>query len=75
MTTAGRTRFFTGGPESDAGRRFAEGRGYSLASVGVDRRVDLEEVSAEAVQAAYTEAERHAGGTSSSVLPVPSRIS
>jgi GNAT superfamily N-acetyltransferase len=25
---AGRTRFFTGGPESDAGRRFAESRGY-----------------------------------------------
>jgi RimJ/RimL family protein N-acetyltransferase len=60
VTTAGRTRFFTGGPESDAGRRFAESRGYALASVGMDRRVDLGEVSAEAVQAAYTEAEPHA---------------
>ena len=60
VAAAGRTRFFTGGPESDAGR-FAEGRGYALASVGMDRRVDLGEVSAEAVQAAYTEAERHAG--------------
>ncbi len=38
---AGRTRFFTGGPESDAGRRFAESRGYAVASVGMTRRVDL----------------------------------
>jgi GNAT superfamily N-acetyltransferase len=57
---AGRTRFFTGGPESDAGRRFAEARGYAVASVGMTRRVDLGEVSAEAVQAAYDEAEPHA---------------
>ena len=57
---AGRTRFFTGGPESDAGRRFAETRGYAVASVGMTRRVDLGEVSAEAVQAAYDEAEPHA---------------
>jgi GNAT superfamily N-acetyltransferase len=57
---AGRTRFFTGGPESDAGRRFAEARGYAVASVGMTRRVDLGEVSARAVQAAYDEAEPHA---------------
>ncbi len=57
---AGRTRFFTGGPESDRGRRFAETRGYAVASVGMTRRVDLGEISAEAVQAAYDEAEPHA---------------
>ena len=57
---AGRTRFFTGGPESDAGRGFAESRGYAVASVGMTRRVDLGEVSAAAVQAAYDEAEAHA---------------
>jgi GNAT superfamily N-acetyltransferase/RimJ/RimL family protein N-acetyltransferase len=57
---AGRTRFFSGGPESDAGRRFAEARGYAVASVGMTRRVDLGEVSAEAVQAAYDEAAPHA---------------
>ena len=57
---AGRTRFFSGGPESDAGRRFAEARGYAVASVGVTRRVDLGEVSAEAVQTAYEEAEPRA---------------
>src|SRR4051812_1129209 len=56
---AGRTRFFTGGPESDGGRRFAEARGYAVASVGMTRRVDLGEVSAQAVQAAYEEAEPH----------------
>ena len=57
---AGRTRFFSGGPESDAGRRFAEARGYAVASVGMSRRVDLGEVSAEAVQATYDEAAPHA---------------
>ena len=57
---AGRTRLFGGGPESDAGRRFAEAHGYAVASVGMTRRVDLGEVSAEAVQAAYDEAEPHA---------------
>ena len=56
-TSARRTRFFTGGPESDAGRRFAEARGYAVASVGTTRWVDLGEVTAEAVQAAYAEAE------------------
>jgi GNAT superfamily N-acetyltransferase len=60
--TAGRTRFFGGGPESDAGRRFAEARGYAAASVGMTRRVDLGEVSAKAVQAAFDEAESHARG-------------
>jgi hypothetical protein len=57
---AGRTRFFGGGPESDAGRRFAEARGYAAASAGMTRRVDLGEVSAKAVQAAFDEAEPNA---------------
>lgn len=56
---AGRRRFFSGGPESDAGRRFAEAHGYAVASVGMSRRVDLGEVSADAVQAAYDEAAPH----------------
>ncbi len=59
-TAAGRTRFFTGGPESEAGRRFAEARGYAVASVMMTRRVDFAEVSAATVQAAYDEAEPHA---------------
>lgn len=60
VEAAGRTRFFTGGPESDGARRFAENRGYAVASVGMTRRVDLGEVSAQAVQAAYDEAEPRA---------------
>lgn len=60
-TGAGRTRLFTGGPESPAGRRFAERRGYALGSIGMDRRVDLDEVSAEAVQTTFDEAEQCSG--------------
>ena len=59
---AGRTKLFGGGPESDAGRRFAEAHGYAVASVGMTRRVDLGGVSAEAVQAAFDEAEPYARG-------------
>jgi GNAT superfamily N-acetyltransferase len=59
-TSAGRTRLFTGGPESEAGRRFAERRGYALASVGVDRHVDLRAVGADEVRAAFDEAGAYA---------------
>ena len=59
---AGRTKLFGGGPESDAGRRFAEAHGYAVASVGMTRRVDLGGVSAEAVQAAFDEAEQGGKG-------------
>jgi GNAT superfamily N-acetyltransferase len=55
-TEAGRTRLFTGGPESDAGRRFVERRGYALGSVGVDRHVDLRAAGDDAIQAAFDEA-------------------
>jgi GNAT superfamily N-acetyltransferase len=53
---AGRTRLFTGGPESASGRRFIERRGYALAFTGVDRHVDLTKVSAQTVQSAFDEA-------------------
>lgn len=59
-TAAGRTRLFTGGPESVDGRRFAERRGYALGSVGVDRHVDLGSVTPEQVQDAFDEASAHA---------------
>lgn len=59
-SAAGRTRLFTGGPESAAGRRFAERRGYALGSVGVDRHVDLRAVTAAQVQEAFDEAATHA---------------
>jgi len=53
---AGRTRIFTGGPESAAARRFAQRRGYALGSVGMDRHLDLAATSAERVQAVFDEA-------------------
>ncbi len=53
---AGRSRLFTGGPESASGRRFAERRGYALAFTGVDRQLDLVEASPQTVQSVFDEA-------------------
>lgn len=53
---AGRTRLFTGGSDSAAVRRFVERRGYALAFTGVDRQLDVAEVSPQTVQSVFDEA-------------------
>ena len=53
---ANRTTLFTFGADSSSVRGFAENRRYALGSVGMTRQVDLSDVSAQQVEAAYDEA-------------------